>query len=95
MNEYSLEVVKELVPTKVRKWAYAILALVSIALSAITAGFVASSYGVPEWLTVALAVLGVLAGPFGFLAANNVDPSIGTALPELVINNYDGTDDAL
>lgn len=71
MSELDLQVVKEMLPPRIRRWMYVVIALSSILLSAILVGFASSSYGVPEWLTIALAVVGSLAGPFGFLAANN------------------------
>ena len=73
----NLDVVKEVIPAQYRKVAYAVTSLVAIVLTALLAGF--SAVGeVPDWITIGLAVVGALAGPIGFLAANNtvVPPSL-------------------
>lgn len=66
----NLDIVKEVIPPLYRKIAYAITSIVAIALSALLAGFAAVGE-VPDWVTVGLAIVGSLAGPIGFLAANN------------------------
>lgn len=77
--EYDLTIAKDLIPPTVRRWMYAILSLVGVAMTAVVAAYAAVGTTVPSWATVTLAVLGVLAGPFGFLAANNV--SVNVAVP--------------
>lgn len=58
-----------------RKVAYAVFAVLGVALGAVQVGFLSAEAGQPTWLTVALAVYGFLAGAFGFTTARaNVDP---------------------
>lgn len=94
MNEYDLTIAKELIPPHVRRWAYAILSLVGLTMTAIVAGFVTAGLDVPIWATVTLAVLGVLSGPFGFLAANNVDVALSTVVVDAQIEGPTGDDAA-
>lgn len=72
-TNFDLSVAQEMIPARLRRWTYVVISLAGVLLTATMAGFVSSSYGVPEWVTIALTVLGVLSGPFGFLAANNVN----------------------
>lgn len=63
-----------LLPAKVRQNVYVCLTLVSLLLTAGGALFALSPYEAPWWIGGALAGVGVLAAPFGILAANNVKP---------------------
>jgi hypothetical protein len=80
MNEFDLSVAQEMIPAKIRRWLYVVISLSGVVLTAILAGFASSTVAVPSWVTISLTVLGVLAGPFGFLAANNV--TVPYSLPE-------------
>ena len=59
------------VPTKVRNGAYLTLATVALILTALKAGDIESLWGFST--LKALAIIGVLATPFGFTAAANVN----------------------
>lgn len=72
MNDFDLTIAREMIPANVRKWLYVVISLTGVVLTAVMAGFAAAAIAIPVWVTVGLTVLGVLAGPFGFLAANNV-----------------------
>jgi hypothetical protein len=72
MNDFDLTIAREMIPANARKWMYVVISLAGVVLTAVMAGFAAAAIAIPVWVTVGLTVLGVLAGPFGFLAANNV-----------------------
>ena len=57
-----------------RKVAYAIFAVLGVALGAAQVGFLAAEAGQPMWLTVALAVYTFVAGAFGFTTARANTP---------------------
>jgi hypothetical protein len=72
MNESVLVATREIIPSEIRKIIYVALSISGILLTAITAGYSASENLTPEWVNISLAMLGVLSGPFGLLAAGNV-----------------------
>lgn len=68
-----LGVAREMIPARVRRGLYAAGSLAGYALTAAVVGFTAAGADVPGGVTVALSVLGALAGPLGQLAAVNVN----------------------
>lgn len=74
-----LEVAREMIPAVVRRGMYAAASLASLALTAAVVGFTAAATSVPVAVTIALSVIGSLAGPLGMLAAVNT-PTV-RALP--------------
>ena len=71
-----------LIPARVRQAIYVGLTVVSLLLTAAGAVFAAGPYPAPWWIAGALTAVGILAAPFGVLAAANVQPD---AYPEQVI----------
>lgn len=54
-----------------RKIAYAVFAVLGVALGAVQVGFAAAESGQPVWLTVGLAVYAFVGGAIGFTARAN------------------------
>jgi hypothetical protein len=73
VGEYDLTIARELIPARIRRWIYAFVSLAGIVLNSTLVGVVASGADAPTWVVVAIAVVGSLAAPLGFLAANNVE----------------------
>lgn len=69
------------IPAKYRKVAYAVLALVGLALGATTVGFVAVAATLPKWLVAAQAVFGFVSAATGFVARANVAPETPVKAP--------------
>lgn len=58
--------------TTVRKTIYSVYGIVALVIAATTVGFAATSEAsIPEWLTIANAVVAFLGGPVGGLAVAN------------------------
>lgn len=70
-----------LIPARIRQVVYLGLTVVSLLLTAAGAVFAASPYTTPWWVAGALAAVGILAAPFGVLAAANVKPDTPAATP--------------
>lgn len=62
---------KDILPSKIRKIAYLLYAFCGLATGAIQVGFVAAAVAQPVALTVAIAVLAYLGIGLGFTAAAN------------------------
>lgn len=60
-----------IIPPKVRKFAYAAYALLGVALGATQTAYLSLELGQPGWLTVALAVFSYLGIAFGVVALKN------------------------
>ena len=71
-NADGIAAARDLIPAPIRKAIYAGAALLGYTLAAVAVGLTTADVPVPEAVTVALAVLGGLAGPLGQLAAANV-----------------------
>lgn len=71
----------ELIPPKVRQRVYLGLTLVALGFTAAAAVYGVSPYEIPWWIGGGLAGVGVLAAPFGVLAAVNVPPASGSTAP--------------
>ena len=56
---------------RVRRIAYAVYAIIGLALGAVQVGFAAAEAGQPVWLTVALAVFAFLGAGLGFTATTH------------------------
>ena len=63
---------KDVLPPKVRKVAYLVFAVASLAVGASQIGFLAAGAALPVAVKVALAVLPYLGAGLGFTAASNV-----------------------
>lgn len=58
--------------TTVRKTIYSVYGIVALVIAATTVGFAATTEAsIPEWLTIANAVVAFLGGPVGGLAVAN------------------------
>lgn len=61
--------------TTVRKTIYSVYGIVALIVAATTVGFAATQEAsIPEWLTIANAVVAFLGGPVGGLAVANTPP---------------------
>ena len=78
-----------LIPARVRQVVYVVLSLVSLGLTGLGLFLHASPWGEPWWVGSALQALGVVAAPFGVLAAANVQPD---SYPDQIIVQ-DGSDE--
>jgi hypothetical protein len=78
-NADGLTVARELIPPKVRRGIYAAASLLGYALGAVVVGY-ATPGDLPEYVPVALAVLGALMGPLGQLAATNTPSAPAVAV---------------
>jgi hypothetical protein len=86
-NADGLTVARELIPPKVRRGIYAAASLLGYALGAVVVGYAsavvvgyATPGDLPEYVPVALAVLGALMGPLGQLAATNTPSAPAVAV---------------
>lgn len=70
-----METVRELVPSQVRLWVYALYVLAALAVGAVAAW----TEGSLDWIPAAERTLAYLAGPLALLAAVNVNPDEGDA----------------
>jgi hypothetical protein len=82
VDEYQagLEVARDVIPARVRRWIYALASLVGLVMTAVVVGFTTAGVEVPSWVTLTLAVLGALMTPLGLLAAANTSTG-GVAPP--------------
>jgi len=67
----------DIIPAAWRKIAYAVYALIGLALGAIQVGFSAAEAAQPVWLTVALAVFAFVGAGLGLTAASNTPSTTG------------------
>jgi len=63
------------IPAGVRDAAYLAILVAGFGLGAIQTAYLAADYDQPQWLIIAFAVYGYLAGAFGLTASQNVDRS--------------------
>jgi hypothetical protein len=71
-NEIETEALGVIIPSAAgRKVAYAVYAGISLLVTNVAVGFSAIGANNPSWLTIALAVVGNLAAPFGAIAIAN------------------------
>ena len=81
-NPDGLTVARELLPAKVRRGIYAGASLAGYALGAVVVGYATlGTETLPEYVPVALAVLGALMGPLGQLAATNTPSAPAVIAP--------------
>jgi hypothetical protein len=71
VTEQSTDLGSIITTVKGRKIAYAVYALAGLVVTNVSVGFAATQTAFPAWLTVALAVIGNLATPFGAIAIAN------------------------
>ena len=65
-----------LIPARIRQVVYLGLTVVSLLLTAAGAVYAAGPYPAPWWIAGALTAVGIIAAPFGVLAAANVKPDV-------------------
>lgn len=75
-----------------RRRIYVALGLASLVLTALLAAWGVSPYEVPWWIQSGLTGLGVLAGPFGVIAASNVSKPVDFGIDEPEIPDGEGGD---
>jgi hypothetical protein len=95
-NPDGLTVARELIPAKVRRGIYAAASLVGYALGAVVVGYATlGTEALPEFVPVALAVLGALMGPLGQLAATNTPSAaaVAVAAPQAAVEVAVGDDE--
>lgn len=66
-----MQIITDIIPTKVRKISYFVYAMIGVALGAVQAAVLAISIPSPQWLTVGLAVFAYIGVAFGLVAARN------------------------
>lgn len=64
---------KDIIPPKLRKPAYAIYALLGLLIGSIQVGYLAAEAAIPTWLIVAWTVYGFVGGPIGAVASSNTN----------------------
>ena len=80
-----------LIPARVRQAIYVGLTLVSLLLTAAGAVFAAGPYPAPWWIAGALSAMGIVAAPFGVLAAANVQSDDRATVAEILDEQPDPT----
>lgn len=68
---------KDILPAKWRSVAYAVFAVLGLALGAVQVWFASAGAGQPGWLTPAMAVFAFVAAGFGFTANANTSTDTG------------------
>lgn len=72
---------KEILPAKWRSVAYAVFAVLGVALGAVQVGFASVQAGQPVWLTAAFPVFAFVGAAFGFTATANVNAPAALVAP--------------
>lgn len=63
-----------LIPANMRKYVYAVFALLGLVIACIVLAFmIADADNVPKWTLIVTAIWNFLSAPFGVLAAKNVN----------------------